>query len=69
MKNIKPIETIEEFEDSDKSTKMVRVQELVGSTTLNLIEAYRKKAGLSSRAHAARALITQGLLQQRAQVE
>jgi hypothetical protein len=43
---------------------MVQVQVLVGPTTLNLIEAYRKKVGLSTRAQAARALIGKGLLQQ-----
>ncbi|WP_148663301.1 hypothetical protein [Bosea vaviloviae] len=32
--------------ESDKSTDMIQVQVLVGPTTLNLIEAYRKKAGL-----------------------
>jgi hypothetical protein len=44
------------------STKTVQIQVMIDLTTLKLIEAYRKRTGLSSRAQAARALIVKGLL-------
>jgi hypothetical protein len=46
------------------STKTVQIQVMIDLTTLKLIEVYRKRTGHSSRAQAARALITKGVLEQ-----
>jgi hypothetical protein len=48
--------------ESPKSEDTVQVQVIVDPQTLTLIEAYRRKSGLSSRAQAAKALIAKGLL-------
>jgi hypothetical protein len=55
--------------EARKSADRTLVQVVVGHQTLNLIEAYRKAAGFSSRAQAARALIVKGLLRDVPQAE